>query len=86
MTSTHTTTWNYNSRDLVTSITYHDSASRGFTWNGDDTLSGWTDENGTEVTNTYDDDGRLTAPGHRPGGGRARPHGGSVLRTTASAA
>jgi YD repeat-containing protein len=59
--SSHTTTWNYNSRDLVTSITYHDDASRTFTWSTDDTLSGWTDENGTEVTNTFDDDGRLTA-------------------------
>jgi RHS repeat-associated protein len=59
--SSHVTEWAYNARDLVTSITYHDDASRGFTWNADDTLSGWTDENGTEVTNTYDDDGRLTA-------------------------
>ena len=30
-------------------------------WNDDDSLEGWIDENGTEVTNTYDDDGRLTA-------------------------
>jgi YD repeat-containing protein len=75
--SSHTTTWNYNSRDLVTSITYHDSASRGFTWNGDDTLLGWTDENGTEVTNTYDDDGRLT--------GRAIDRAVGVLGPTAEA-
>ena len=54
------TTYTYNGRDLLEELEYDDEKTRTFAWLDNDGLSGWTDENGTVVTNSYDDDGRLT--------------------------
>ncbi len=55
------TIYRFNARDVLYEQEYDDGEKRTFTILADDLISGWTDENGTVVANTIDDDGRLTA-------------------------
>lgn len=55
------TIYRYTDRDQPEEIEYDDGEKRAFTYFADGSLSGWTDENGTVVANTLDNDSRLTS-------------------------
>ena len=56
----NTTIFGYDTRDRLTSITYPGGLSTSVAYNGNDQIQTSADLNGTELTNTYDDAGRLT--------------------------
>jgi RHS repeat-associated protein len=55
------TIYRYNARDVLEETEYDDGEKRTLSIAADDLVAGWTDENGTVVVNTLDDDGRITA-------------------------
>ena len=60
-TSVQTTAYNYDERERVTEVTHPDGSTREFEWDDDSHLDNWTDETGTRIEHTFDDNGRITA-------------------------
>ena len=54
------TQYHYDDRDRLFKVTYPDNNFETITYNNDDSVQAYTDMNGTVITNTYDDGGRLT--------------------------
>ena len=72
------TSYTYDVLSRWTPTTYADSQYVEYSWNANDGLAGWTDQNGTVVANAHDALDRLTARSVSPGD--RRPDDGAVLQ------